>query len=80
VKCNRCNKVKTKHDFNGKPKHLLRKSNTLSTNAAQNEVQSINYESNGNEPNLGVLELSKTKSIDFINSSITENEGALPQL
>lgn len=25
VKCNRCNKVKTKQDFNGKPKHLLKK-------------------------------------------------------
>jgi hypothetical protein len=29
VKCNRCSKIKTKQDFNGKPKHLLKKSGTL---------------------------------------------------
>ncbi|CDW78045.1 zinc ran binding protein [Stylonychia lemnae] len=28
VKCNRCNKVKTKQDYNGKPKHLLKKATT----------------------------------------------------
>eukprot|EP00350_Pseudokeronopsis_sp_OXSARD2_P001937 CAMPEP_0170551154 /NCGR_PEP_ID=MMETSP0211-20121228/9187_1 /TAXON_ID=311385 /ORGANISM="Pseudokeronopsis sp., Strain OXSARD2" /LENGTH=131 /DNA_ID=CAMNT_0010858151 /DNA_START=919 /DNA_END=1314 /DNA_ORIENTATION=+ len=31
VKCNRCNKVKTKQDFNGKPKHLLKKNSLSST-------------------------------------------------
>ena len=25
MKCNRCNKQKSKGDFNGKPKHLLKK-------------------------------------------------------
>ena len=25
LKCNRCQKVKSKQDFNGKPKHLLKK-------------------------------------------------------
>jgi hypothetical protein len=25
VKCNRCQKIKTKSDFNGKPKHLLKR-------------------------------------------------------
>lgn len=32
VKCNRCSKAKSKTDFNGKPKHLLKRGPTQSDN------------------------------------------------
>jgi len=38
TKCNRCHKIKSKSDFNGKPKHLLRRTSKEAEKPALKQV------------------------------------------
>ena len=44
-KCNRCNKVKSKTDYNGKPKHLL-KQNSVTSSSTKSDTSDKNEEAN----------------------------------